>query len=232
MSSLPVPEPLAGLLSSSYRPQQSFPWSRKPWVERMHDLPDVLKLLEALPERIDRQQVAEMVCAELEEGRVLPGFVATMVWGWGDKGGRGAVRARWILTGVAGPGKLVSSLPVDPSIAGRLHLGAKVVRDLGPVEGYREMSNDARIKHLGPSYFTKWLYFTSAGLEAEGATVAPILDDQIIKWLGKTASIWFKPGSTQAYSEYLDLLIRWGKLYSRSPVQVETEIFRLATGRG
>lgn len=69
----------------------------------MHDLPDVLNMLEALPDRIDRRVVAEAVSAELEAGRVLPGFVAAMVWGWGDKGGRGAVRTRWILTCVKGP---------------------------------------------------------------------------------------------------------------------------------
>ncbi|WP_415855222.1 hypothetical protein [Sinomonas sp. G460-2] len=227
-----VPEALANALSAPYRPQESFRWSRNPWTERMHDLPDVLNMLDALPERIDRQFVAETVSAEIEAGRVLPGFVATMVWGWGDKGGRGAVRTRWILTGVKGPGDEVASIPVDPSVADRLQRGPRAVRGLGAVRGFREMNTDARIKHFGSSYFTKWLYFASAASGVEGASAAPILDDQIIKWLGHEAGIWFRSGSTKAYSAYLELLKGWGDRYDRTPVQVETEMFRLATGRG
>jgi hypothetical protein len=198
----------------------------------MHDLPDVLNTLDALPDRIDRRLVAEVVSAELEAGRVLPGFVAAMVWGWGDKGGRGAVRTRWILTGKKGPGDDVASIPVDPSVADRLQNGAKAVRGLGAVRGFREMNTDARIKYLGSSYYTKWLYFASAASGVEGASAAPILDDQIIKWLGHEAGIWFRSGSTKDYSAYLELLRGWGDQYDRTPVQVETEMFRLATGRG
>jgi hypothetical protein len=227
-----VPEVLADALSIPYRPQESFRWSRKPWVEPMHDLPDVLNLLENLPARIDRRFVAETVSTELEAGRVLPGFIAAMAWGWGDKGGRGAVRTRWVLTGVKGAGDVVTSIPVDPSVAERLLQGAKVARDLGAVEGFREMNTHARIKHFGSSYFTKWLYFCSVTSEVDGEGAAPILDDQIINWLGHNAGIWFRSGSTKSYSEYVDLLNDWGYQYKRTPVQLETEMFRLATGRG
>lgn len=85
------------------------------------------------------------------------------------------------------------------------------------------MNTDARIKHLGSSYYTKWLYFASAAPDIEGASAAPILDDQIIKWLGHEAGIWFRSGSTKAYSAYLELLRSWGDQYDRTPVQVETE---------
>lgn len=198
----------------------------------VHDLPEVLALLEALPDRIDRHMVAQAVSTELAAGRVLPGFMAAMVWGWGDKGGRGAVRTRWALTGVSGSGKAVSLLPVEDSVALKLKEGADTVRRLGAVEGFRAMNNQARIKHLGPSYFTKWLYFTSAAAGPEGADAAPILDERIIEWLGETQGLWFKAGSTPAYADYLRLLTAWGAEFGRTPVQVETEIFRLATGRG
>jgi hypothetical protein len=158
---VPVPEVLANALSHPYRPQGSFPWSRKPWVDRMHDIPEVQTLLPRLPERLDRQFVAETVSAELAAGRVLSGFIAAMVWGWGDKGARGAVRTRWVLTGVKGPGDTVTSLKVDPSVAKRLHVGAEKIRDRGSIEGFREMNTHSRIKYLGSSYFTKWLHFCS-----------------------------------------------------------------------
>lgn len=227
-----VPEVLAKALSAPYRPQGAFLWSRKAWVERMHDLPDVQILLDGLPDRLDRSFVADTVADELAGGRVLPGFIAAMVWGWGDKGARGAVRTRWVLTGVKGPGPVVTDLPVDPSVAGKLQNGAQVTRDLGVIEGFREMNTNARIKFFASSYFTKWLYFCSASSDAEGAGAAPILDDQIIRWLKQNAGIRLKPGSTASYSEYLDLLNDWGYGYQRTAVQVETEMFRLATGRG
>lgn len=161
---------------------------------------------------------------------MLRGFVATMVWGWGDKGGRGAVRTRCILAGVKGSGDDVASLPVDPSVADRLQQGARAVRSLGAVRGFREMNTNARVKHLGSSYYTKWLYFASAASGVEGASAAPILDDQIIKWLGHEAGIRFRSNSPKACSAYLELLKGWGDQYDRTPVQVETEMFRLATG--
>jgi hypothetical protein len=198
----------------------------------MHDIPEVQTLLPRLPERLDRQFVAETVSAELAAGRVLSGFIAAMVWGWGDKGARGAVRTRWVLTGVKGPGDTVTSLKVDPSVAKRLHVGAEKIRDRGSIEGFREMNTHSRIKYLGSSYFTKWLHFCSATSAVEGPEAAPILDDQIINWLGHNAGIWFKAGSTKSYAEYLELLNDWGGQYQHTAVQVETEIFRLATSRG
>lgn len=232
LSMPPIPGALRAALAGDYRAQHSFPWSRSPWMEGMHDLPEVLSLLEALPDRIDRQQVAQTVSIELNAGRVLPAFMAAMVWGWGDSGGRGAVRTRWVLTGVKGRGEVVSALPVDPTVAERLLQGAKAVLEHGPVEGFRTMNNEARIKHLGPSYFTKWLYFTSASDGAESGKPAPILDDRIIEWLGQNTGVQFQAGSTPAYTYYLGLLSAWGAEFGRTPVQVETEVFRLATGRG
>ncbi|WP_207346382.1 hypothetical protein [Arthrobacter sp. E3] len=227
-----IPDALMTALAGDYRSQHSFPWSRKPWMEKMHDLPEVLSLLVTMPDRIDRHHVAQTVSTELAADRVMSGFIAAMVWGWGDAGGRGAVRTRWVLTGVNGRGEVVSALPVDPTVNGRLLQGAEAVREHGPVEGFRTMNNEARIKHLGPSYFTKWLYFTSADAGVESRKTAPILDDRIIEWLAQNAGVQLDIGSTSAYTDYLRLLSAWGAEFGRTPVQVETEVFRLATGRG
>jgi hypothetical protein len=93
-----IPAVLAEALDGEARPQSPFLWTKQPWLDQMHDLPDVLSLLDRLPERVSRQSTVDAVSAELNAGRVLPAFIAAMVWGWGTTAGMGALRTRWILT--------------------------------------------------------------------------------------------------------------------------------------
>ncbi|WP_284991009.1 hypothetical protein [Arthrobacter sp. efr-133-TYG-120] len=89
----------------------------------------------------------------------------------------------------------------------------------------------AFIKHLGRSYFTKWLYFASALEGPDDAAAAPILDDKITGWLDNETDLSLDK-STASYGRYLELLACWGEPYGRTRVQVEKAIFKLATGRG
>ncbi len=103
----------------------------------MHDLPDVLSLLDRLPERVSRQSTLDAVSAELNGGQSPP----------------------------------------------RIHRGD------GVGMGHR-------------------------------------------RWHGRTSDrVETHPDQGQEH-EYLDLLAGWGEAYGRTRAQVETEIFRLATGRG
>lgn len=227
-----IPSVLAEALERDVRPQSSFPWTRQPWVEQMHDLPEALSLLDRLPERVSRQSTLEEVTGELDAGRVLPAFIAAMVWGWGTTAGMGALRTRWILTQTKAKSASAVSEPVDPSVVDRLEAGARSVRADGALEAFRLMNNEGRILHLRSSYFTKWLYFTSAREGAEHSEAAPIFDDRIVGWLEDSAGISLDKNRTASYGDYLGLLEGWGTPYGRTKVQVETEIFRLATGRG
>ncbi|SDL79331.1 hypothetical protein SAMN04487916_114115 [Arthrobacter sp. ov407] len=121
--------------------------------------------------------------------------------------------------------------PVVPSVSGRLEAGAQAARDDGPHEAFRLMNNDGAIKHLGRSYFTKWLYFASALEGPDDAAAAPILDDKIAGWLDREAKFSLDR-TTASYARYLELLACWGERYGRTRVQVEKAIFKLATGRG
>src|SRR5688572_11645110 len=51
----PIPAALAEPLDGEARPQSPFPWTKQPWLDQMHDCPDVLSLLDRLPERVSRQ---------------------------------------------------------------------------------------------------------------------------------------------------------------------------------
>jgi hypothetical protein len=88
-----VPPLLAEVLAKQPLPQRAFPWIPAGWRKEMHDLPDVLQVLDGLPEHVDRSMVRDVVLAELDGGRVMPAFVSAMVWGYGDAG-YGATRVR------------------------------------------------------------------------------------------------------------------------------------------
>lgn len=226
-----IPSALIALLEDEPTPQESFPWIRQPWLDQMHDRPDVLAILEQLPARVDRQLIRDVVMSELGSGRILPAFVPAMVWGWGTTSGRGALRTRWILTEIGDRSQPPAPLPVLPSVSERLEAGALAAREAGPEEAYRLMNNEGAIKHFGRSYFTKWLYFASAQESPDDPEAAPILDDKITGWLANEAKVSLDK-TTASYAKYLDLLACWGGPYGRSRVQVEKAIFKLATGRG
>ena len=111
---------LIALLEDEPTPQESFPWVRQPWLDQMHDRPEVLATLEQLPDRVDRQMIRDVVMSELGSGRVLSAFVPAMVWGWGTTSGRGALRTRWILTEIGDRSQSPVPLPVAASVSERL----------------------------------------------------------------------------------------------------------------
>lgn len=226
-----VPLVLDGPLREEPVAQKSFPWHRDAWREQMHDLPDVLDTLEQLPDRVDRQSTRDVVLSELAQGRVLPAFVPAMIWGWGTTG-MGPVRTRWVLTQIVDRTAPATNLPIYAPVIDRLEAGSRVVREDEPLSAFTLMNNGGRIKHLGPSYFTKWLYFSSALNGPDDAAAAPILDKQIVSWLYEYAGISLNANKSASYAQYLELLADWGARCERSPVQVEKSIFKLATGRG
>lgn len=189
---------------------------RKPWLDHMHDRPEVLAL-EQLPDRDDRQIIRDVVASELGASRVLSAFVSAMVWGWGSTSGRGALRTRWILTEIGDRSQPPAALPVVPSVSDWLQAGAQAARDAGP-EAYRLLNSEGSIKHSGRSYFTKWLYFASAVDGPDDAAAAPILDDKITGWLWNEAGLRLDK-STASYAQYLKLLSCWGEPHSRTRVQ-------------
>ncbi|GLP79742.1 hypothetical protein TUM20984_11620 [Mycobacterium antarcticum] len=218
---------MAAVLAQPPVAQRSFPWNRSAWAPAMHDLPDVLRVLESLPDKVDRNLIPEVVTTQLEDERVLPAFVSAMVWGYGDSG-YGPTRVRWILSGVK-TGAHDASVRGDVAVL--LRTAANTVRVQGPVEGFRYMNNAGRIKYLGGAFFTKWLSFASALINADDPCAAPILDKQVHDWLQREAGISLNIHRTPDYERYLDTLKAWGADYDRTAVQVEKSIFGLATGR-
>lgn len=224
-----VPTLLAAELAKPPTQQRAFSWDRSKWLPKMHDLPDVQQMLDSLDDAVDRSRIRDVVMSELDQDHVLPAFVSTMVWGFGDAG-YGPIRTRWMLTGINNNTALEA--PVRDDVAHLLRRAVEIVRTEGPVAGYRHMNNAGRIKNLCGPFFTKWLYFTSAVTGPDDANAAPILDRRVRDWLAEHGGVSLSAYGTPDYERYLDLLRSWGSDYGRTPVQVEKTIFELATGRG
>lgn len=162
---------------------------------------------------------------------VVSAFVATMVWGHGESG-YGPYRTARILSGGSAPSKpsIDGRSRVVPSAQAveRLGASAELVRSGGAPAAYRYLN--ARVGHvagLGPAFFTKWLYFATAGSDPYGRDAAPILDALVLNWLNTHAGTKLRAGYTDEYARYIDLLGSWAP-DGFTPVMVEATIFRLA----
>ena len=83
--------------------------------------------------------------AQKSPKKAVEAFIASMVWGFG-RTGYGVLRTNRILS-------------ANPDAPEKLHHVAKVLAAEGPVEGYRAMANDDRLKWLGPAFGTKFLHY-------------------------------------------------------------------------
>jgi hypothetical protein len=102
------------------------------------------------------------------------------------------------------------------------------------VEGFRYLNNYSRgrIKHLGPAFFTKWLYAATARGVHDYHKAAPVLDDRVLRWVNSHTNLTLRHWRTDDYAAYLDALTVWGASVkpARAAVGVEEAIFA-ATAR-
>lgn len=222
-----MPEELSDYLAKDAL-QGRFPWRRSSWEAALHDDQLTLELLHSLGDEVDRESTRTVVLEELAADRVVPAFVAAMIWGYGTTG-YGPARVRWVLTGVRG--RAAAAAPIRADVGEKLAMGARVARDLGPVEGFRYMINAGKVAYLGGPFFTKWLYFATAVDGIAGPNAAPILDAQVARWLRIQQVVSLRVDKTPDYETYLRMLTEWGKRSGRAPAQVEAGMFHLATGR-
>ncbi|WP_432789389.1 DUF2188 domain-containing protein [Brevibacterium sp. K11IcPPYGO002] len=226
-----APAALADRLSEPGPTQRAFEWNRSKWLPVVHDAPDATEALEALPDRLDRAIVRDVVQANLTIDRVLAAFIPVLIWG--GPGGYGPFRARSILTGIRRRANMTA--PLDESIRQHLLAGANAVRHSGARESFRLMNNEGKVKYLGGAFFTKWIAFSSMVDSIDGPDVAPILDKRVSDWIAAgtagEGSIRLSPRSTRDYRRYRGLLDSWGTPYGRSRAQVELAIFELTRDR-
>ncbi len=226
-----IPTALRLRLSDEIPPQRAFRWNRNPWMEIVHNLPDVAETLLSLPSELDREIIRKTVLENLQSDRVLAAFVPVLIWG--GPGGYGPFRARSILT--ATRTRFNRSASIVPDLQDRLRDGAAAVRNDGAAEAFRLMNNEGKVKYLGGAFFTKWLSFASMVDSVDGPRVAPILDKRVRDWIASSTAMMqpvkLSTTSTADYRRYLELLDAWGGPYGRTRVQVEKSIFDLTRDR-
>lgn len=126
----------------------------------------------------------------------------TYAWGWGGTS--------------LGPSRLARVMDTNGADKVNEHLASAVetLDGHGAVAAYWDLNNSSRyrLKHLGPAFFTKFLYFADAGLSPDGV-VRPLILDRIVA--SRVNDIIDCPGrlrvggwTTRDYAFYLALMDR------------------------
>lgn len=217
-----IPPPLERLLASPHIVQRAFSWPRERWASWLSGIAGVAQLLDSFPDVVDRTSTAATVALLVRRGEFAEAFIACMIWGHGHTG-YGPYRTACILSGSDAP----TGKPVNTTVVNKLETSIERLNTSGSVGAYRYLNTEGHIGGLGAAFFTKWLYFISAGNRPYGPQAAPVLDDLVTRWLRAHSSIRLRQGRTNDYAKYVELLEHWGKKHGRTRVQVEEAIFRL-----
>jgi len=221
-----APPDLEPLLVGEHLPQRAFSYPRDRWQTWTGHLDGVQEVLAALPPALDRQSSAATVEA-LIPANVAGAFTIAMIWGHG-RSGYGPYRTARVLTGSPAP----AGAPLSGDVVDRLAESAEVARHDGAVEVYRYLNNrPGKVAGLGPAFFTKWLYFVTARGQTNTAAAAPVLDALVLTWLA-SQGVTLRPGYTDDYARYVDLLDSWGVPHGLTPAAVEERTFRLIRDDG
>lgn len=117
----------------------------------------------------------------------------------------------------------------DEKVLQRLTEAIRVVRGEGPASAYRALSRHQRlwVSGLGPSYFTKLMYF--AGYGAKPYMSQPlIMDDNVIAGLIKVTDQQWE-ASLDNYVRYLDLAKDWAYEFDTEPDVIERRLFAIGS---
>ena len=115
---------------------------------------------------VSRAEVSSLVADALRHGAFREALVATYVWGKGKRGSPGG----------SGPSTLSRILAAE-GLEDALASAASALSDFGAREAYAVLHR--RIPGLGPSFFTKFLYFTGRTLRP-GQGPEPLILDRVL----------------------------------------------------
>jgi hypothetical protein len=195
--------------------QAAVPWQRERWLAVM---PRQARVLDALPDRLDRSTVRELV---LEKPPTASGMFDAMliVYAWG-----------WSMTPV-GVTRALTAIGAGIRPLGSALLAARdAVRNGDPLAGYAALAGPHRVAGLGPSFGSKFLYFVSPERRR-----ALMLDQLLAAWLDREAALSLKVGrwSVRTYTTYLTTMDRWSARLGIPDHQLEEILFtEEATLRG
>ncbi|MEV1143473.1 hypothetical protein [Micromonospora sp. NPDC049799] len=206
---VPVPSRLRALLrgwnAEGRQPQGGVGWNRSTWLPSLTEHQD---LLAELPDRLGRDHVTERGRRAGEgEHEAVQAFVTAMAWGYG-RVGYGAFRTARVLR----------ENDEAPRVLREVALRTR--RD-GGAEAF-EWLKQHRLRYLGVSFATKYLFFCS---DAEAAP-ALVLDRRVQRWLWQHADCHVSlDWNVKDYRRYLCLVTTWGRELNLRPDEVEYLMF-------
>lgn len=166
---------------------QEFAWGRSQWEKRWPAgmyRPAALDSQEAVAvSRRDVHRRAERVDTEAD---ALELYLLMAAWGTGTKA-RAIARAARPLQ--------------EEGVAATLLQAHSAARSEEPADCYAQMlrGGSLRIKHLGPAFFTKWIYFAGFEAGSSGRARPLILDARVARTLGWATWGW----SASSYARYI-----------------------------
>ncbi|MFE5401576.1 hypothetical protein ACFQ9Z_09245 [Streptomyces sp. NPDC056580] len=199
---------------------QAIPFDRARWLTHLPSSDWWPPELDACPAVADRRRVdRNTVFAVARRSDTVEGrrhlLTAALVWGTGTKARSVARRAHIFAAASA------------EDIDARLEAALGTLREEGPVAAYYAFNNDQRIKHLGPAFFTKVLYF--AGHERSAAAWRPLILDRFVALALRaedTGEKWRASGwTTPCYGRYLSFAHERAQRAGVLPDQIEAALF-------
>lgn len=165
-------------------------------------LPDHRSLLEALPASLDRASVRAFCDAQPRNAEgVIATFLASQVWGYGDRG--------------YGPHRVAAAL-AHPDAVPALQCAADELDDEKTADAFEALCVVFELPNVAMSFGTKYLFF------ADRHRRALILDRLVRSWLADHAELRLPlTRSTSAYRVWLEAALRWADELDISPEEVE-----------
>ena len=202
---------------------QEFRFSPRQWISRLPDPALWPPELESLPETangrqvIDRNAVFRVGRRATDPVGAGQALLASVVWGTGM-----AARER--------TRRLRVFQPPTGEICDQLAGAIEVLRSEGALAAYTHLHGHGRnlIKHLGPSFGTKLLYF--CGYDSSPGMLKPlILDRHVAAPVNRLCGLsWPDIGfSPSQYYHYLDLAHGWASSWDTSPDVIERVLFSI-----
>ncbi|RIJ77744.1 hypothetical protein D1871_05780 [Nakamurella silvestris] len=198
--------------------QAGIGWSRKAWgrLETHQDL------LNRLGSRITREEVTAYARQIVDPPSALAAFIVAMVWGHG-RSGYGPFRTARVINENGGQEVLGAELL---SIAQTCFTQGGLVA-FGEIAARRKQDK-GYLKHLGPAFGTKYLYFCTKAAATSGVPIAPILDAVVARWFedqipGSQLRIWW--WDVESYQQYVDQITSWAQILGVEIDIIEQLIF-------
>lgn len=199
---------------------QAIPFDRDRWLARLPGAHWWPPELDDCPTAAGRRRIdRSVVFAISDRSDNVKGrrhlLTAALVWGTGTRAQSVARRARIFS----------NSSPRD--IDARLEAALHILREEGAVAAYHAFDNKYRIGFLGPTFFTKVLYF--AGREQCAGAWRPLILDRFVALALRAADPgdkWPTSGwRTPRYERYLSLAHEHARRESVLPDQIEAALF-------